>query len=164
MFKFFRRNKVKDAANNGADRFSELDIPKVDPRSPLGHNERLFEKLDRDIEAGALPKMRKPSKREIDACEKRRCEVLERAQAEYDAESEHEPWGATYSLERIQANQEIPIDVELWVEAVCERYLHGVKPMMGLVHWEEGVRKRLYASRGYTWYPITEIYPLIHFD
>jgi len=164
MFKFFRRAKLKREAARNAKCISEPQIPKVDPNSPLGHNQLLFEKLNHDIEAGTLPEVRKPSQREIATCEKKRREVLEHAQAEYDAEEEHEPWGATYSLTRIQTNQEIPVDVELWVEAVCERYLDDVKPMMGLVHWENDVRKRLYDSRGYTWYPITEIYPLIHFD
>lgn len=36
--------------------------------------------------------------------------------------------------------------------------------MRGLVNWEQGVRKRLYAMRGYEWYTISEIYPLAHFD
>lgn len=164
MFKFFRRAKLKGKANRDTDYLATPEAPEIDPNSPLGHNQRLFEKFDKDIETGNLPKVHQPTKRQIAECEERRREQLKRVQAEYDAEEEHEPWGVTYSLTRIQANQEIPVDVELWVDAVCDHYLKRAEPMMGMVHWEKGVRKRLYASRGYEWYSIQEIYPLIHFD
>lgn len=140
------------------------EVPDTDPNSPLSHNQRLFQRLNHDIETGKLPTMHKPSRRDMAKCEQRRREELERAQAAYDAEDTHEPWGAAYSLERIQANQHIPVEVELWVEAVCDRYLRSAKPMMGLVHWKQDVRKRLYETRGYEWYAITEIYPMITFD
>ena len=164
MFGFFRRAKAKGKASREAGHFSETKTPEVDPNSPLGRNQRLFEKLNRDIEAGTIHRVHTPTKQEIAACEKRRRETLARAQEQFDAETEHEPWGATYSLTRIQANQEIPIEVELWVDAVCDHYLKHAKPMMGMAHWESGVRKRLYASRGYEWHSIQEIYPLILFD
>lgn len=164
MFKFFKRMKLKGKKSRDDNTVAELETPEIDPNSPVGRNKKLFEKLERDIETGNLPEVHQPSQRQIAACEERRQEQLKRVQAEYDAEEEHEPWGVTYSLTRIQANQEIPVEVELWVDAVCDHYLKNAEPMMGLVHWEKGARKRLYASRGYEWYSIQEIYPLIHFD
>lgn len=162
MFGFLKRRKKERATESGRDK--PIGVPPVDPNSTLGHNQLLFDKLNRAIEADDLPDMPEPSNLEIAACEERRHETLARAQAAYDAEEEHEPWGEIYTLKRIQANQAIPVEVELWVDAVCKHYLHSAKPMMGLVNWEQGVRKRLYAMRGYEWYTISEIYPLAHFD
>lgn len=163
MFEFLRRKKAASRAKR-SDKDEAPRASEVDPNSPLGHNQLLFDKLNRDIEAGLLPEVRTPSQEQVAACEESRRKTLERAQAQYDAEEVHEEWGAVYSLKRIQANQQIPVDIELWVEAICEHYLHDTVPMMGLVHWDQSVRKRLYESRGYQWYTIEEIYPMTHFD
>lgn len=163
MFGFLKRKKAARQAAKAAE-VEAAQVAEVDPNSPLGHNQRLFDRLNHDIESGSLPEVDTPSRGKVAACEERRREALERAQAAYDAEEVHEPWGAIYTLERVRANQEIPVDVELWVEAICEHYLHDAMPMMGLVHWEDGVRKRLFEMRGHKWYTTSEIYPMVHFD
>jgi hypothetical protein len=156
--RLLKRDKQEDEA---------LDVPEYsesDPNSPYAHNQKLYDALYRDIETDALPAVPQPSKRQVAECEKDRRDLLQQLQEQLAAEEDPQPWGVTYSLNRVQTNQEIPVEVELWVKAICEHYLHDAVPMFGMVHWEQGTRKRLYESRGYTWYTISEIYPTTDFD
>ena len=120
------------------------------------HNSKLFDKFSKDIDRNSLPHFRDPTKEEID---------------KYSKEKEKEMMTMkTGSLsdnlveDRLYSNYRIPIEVDIWVDKVFEHYFHNLKPMLGLVHWTEEAKKRLYKSKGYDWYGIEELHVGVMFD
>ena len=123
--------------------------------SVIDYNSAIFERFYKDLENNTLPKIQAPKRAEIEKYTKER---EQRSAKENRIETDF------VDERKIQANQAIPVDVEIWVDKVYDHYFKKLKPMMGLVHGCGEARKALYKYQGYDWYDITEIYPLVHFD
>ena len=64
----------------------------------------------------------------------------------------------------LQANYDIPVEIDIWVDKVFSYYFDDLKLMLGLYRRCDGARKELYKHKGYTWYSISELYPTVEFD
>ncbi len=127
--------------------------------SAFDYNCALFEEFNNDLKKGSFPRVPKASKSEMIEYEKRREEDLHFLDQCLSAGEI-----SKLSYEKEKSNQEIPVEIEIWVEKIYSHYFSELKPMLGEVHWCEGAKKQLYEYKGYTWYTISEIYPDICFD
>ena len=116
---------------------------------PYEYDKILFEKFYRDLDNNTLPEISDPTQ----------AEIKEYTLKRYSRTSQLDVDEAL-----LQENNSIPVEVAIWVEKVFDYYFSDLKPLMGLVHWCEGAKKKLYEYKGYTWHTIAELYPDVCFD
>lgn len=109
-------------------------------------NAAVFEAFYEDLQNDNLPEIPDPTQEEIE---------------EYTRKREERPNGSDRSAQYMRSgfsgeNSSIPVEVEIWVDKVCDYYFHDLVSVLGLVHRCEDAKQALYKSRGYHYYRLRD--------
>ena len=118
------------------------------------HNDALFDRFYEDFENNALPAIPEPTDLELEAARAERESKLSSTYRSADS----------VDIYKLEVNNSIPVEVEIWVDKIFKIYFGELMPLLGLVHQCDRVREELYNYKGYTWYTYSELYPDVLFD
>ena len=147
--------QFKREADKCLKKFEEKPYEPTDLESyEMEFNSLLFGRFYRDLERNTLPVIPRPTASEIEDYKIKK----EKRCSKSDNFYKYLDWG------KAEANNSIPIEVEIWVDKIFDIYFKDLFPVFGQVHKCYAIRKKLYRYKGYNWYSFRELHPGVRVD
>lgn len=116
-------------------------------KSSNDYNAAVFEAFYEDLKNDNLPIILDPTPEEIE-------EYTRKREEKPDGNGRYAKYlGSGFS----KKNSSIPVEVEIWVDKVCDCYFHDLVSVLGLVHQIEDAKQALYKSKGYHYYRLRDL-------